>query len=522
MPHIRSAAPMAFSATRVRASASRLFSHLNSHSYLQSGHYRSQASNYVSSRFPRTSSKYSYQHRLRKLRTRKTPGSFPSASGTSSTTSPHLSPPSKEWIIGKIKYLLFSRHSFVVGAILALPLGTSAYTYYMEKARQNKLCSAFAKGAVPDVPKDEDLMARAKVSEQILSLLHNPHTDFQYSMIVGNHGTGKTTLVRRIAHQLSGVIYVDMQHGDSSDEAFGQAFSQALRWSPRIGSSLQMLLTRMRMVNGLGDSDSRPLYRQVFEEFWIQARVFKRNNGHLPVLIIDNLNRLAWENPKLLAILQDIAKDGADERLFEVVFVESEGLTPIQMQGRATYCRLGRIAEVEDLTYKEAVEFLCNKKAFSPSDAEEIYALVGGRPYYLQLIVSDISRGLSFEGLISNLDLRYFEVDSNKLSVTAVRHKLLTDVGLKFAAAKNSEEAAFRGPALHLVRKILQDGHIGWNDFFRMVPDAALGVRLLLLNVFSSAPRSDGISFSSKLTEAVVRQYVEQTDREAAAKSKWW
>ena len=52
------------------------------------------------------------------------------------------------------------------------------------------------------------------------------------------------------------------------------------------------------------------------------------------MLVIDNVNRLAQKNPELLDILQDIAKDAADDRLFTTVFVTSEGQASIQMTGK--------------------------------------------------------------------------------------------------------------------------------------------------------------------------------------------
>lgn len=47
-----------------------------------------------------------------------------------------------------------------------------------------------------------------------------------------------------------------------------------------------------------------------------------QNNIYLiDFLILDNVNRLALENPKLLASLQDQAKDAADYGKFIMVFV---------------------------------------------------------------------------------------------------------------------------------------------------------------------------------------------------------
>jgi GTPase SAR1 family protein len=57
-------------------------------------------------------------------------------------------------------------------------------------------------------------------------------------MIVGNHGTGKTTLVRQVGHEHSGIVYVSVPE----NLAFETAFQNALRWSPPVTSWWEVLL----------------------------------------------------------------------------------------------------------------------------------------------------------------------------------------------------------------------------------------------------------------------------------------
>ena len=61
------------------------------------------------------------------------------------------------------------------------------------------------------------------------------------------------------------------------------------------------------------------------------AEIYKKNTGHCPVLLLDNVSGLAEQNPQLLHKLQDIAADAADDRLFITVFVTSESHAPAQM-----------------------------------------------------------------------------------------------------------------------------------------------------------------------------------------------
>jgi hypothetical protein len=55
----------------------------------------------------------------------------------------------------------------------------------------------------------------------------------------------------------------------------------------------------------------------------------------VPVLIIDNANRLAQKQQGLLDLFQDYAKDAADNGIVTVVFVSSEGRVPRRMMGKS-------------------------------------------------------------------------------------------------------------------------------------------------------------------------------------------
>ena len=55
----------------------------------------------------------------------------------------------------------------------------------------------------------------------------------------------------------------------------------------------------------------------------------------MPVLIIDNADRLAQKQPELLDIFQCYAKDTADNGTVSVVFVLSEGRIPGCMSGKS-------------------------------------------------------------------------------------------------------------------------------------------------------------------------------------------
>ena len=55
----------------------------------------------------------------------------------------------------------------------------------------------------------------------------------------------------------------------------------------------------------------------------------------MPVLIIDNANKLAQKQEPLLDQLQDYAKSATDNETVTVVFVSSEGRVPRRMMGKS-------------------------------------------------------------------------------------------------------------------------------------------------------------------------------------------
>jgi hypothetical protein len=55
----------------------------------------------------------------------------------------------------------------------------------------------------------------------------------------------------------------------------------------------------------------------------------------VPVLIVDNADRLAQKHQEILDHFQDFAKDTADDGTTSVVFVLSEGRVPRRMIGES-------------------------------------------------------------------------------------------------------------------------------------------------------------------------------------------
>ena len=77
------------------------------------------------------------------------------------------------------------------------------------------------------------------------------------------------------------------------------------------------------------------------EAFKRAAKAYKDKYDRPAVIVYDNVSRLAYEDPEILDILQDDAKDNADSRTYIAVFVSSEGLVPrMECKYRHYFCSL--------------------------------------------------------------------------------------------------------------------------------------------------------------------------------------
>jgi Ni2+-binding GTPase involved in maturation of urease and hydrogenase len=78
----------------------------------------------------------------------------------------------------------------------------------------------------------EDVIPRNIHLHKIKVLITPSKKPCLYSLIIGEHGTGKTTLIQHAVEDLKepkGVVYVDI---DEQSTSFAEAMQQALEWYP--------------------------------------------------------------------------------------------------------------------------------------------------------------------------------------------------------------------------------------------------------------------------------------------------
>jgi len=76
---------------------------------------------------------------------------------------------------------------------------------------------------------------------------------------------------------------------------------------------------------------------EILQLFFHLATKYKQEYKRVPVLIIDNINKLAPKQQRLLDIFQDYAKLAADEGIATFVFVSSKGHIPRHMIGKLMF-----------------------------------------------------------------------------------------------------------------------------------------------------------------------------------------
>ena len=70
------------------------------------------------------------------------------------------------------------------------------------------------------------------------------------------------------------------------------------------------------------------------ELFGRAAARFQAEHGRPAVLVLDNIDIVAQKGPRLLCGLQHEAKFAADNELYKVVFVCSDGVAPRKLRGK--------------------------------------------------------------------------------------------------------------------------------------------------------------------------------------------
>ena len=213
----------------------------------------------------------------------------------------------------------------------------------------------------------------------------DPTTDASYVLIVGEHGTGKSTAVRRVVRErerINGAIYVNVP---DDIRFFGGVVASAVGMPDTIVDIKSGVIRRINQETK--EVRDLPLSEEP-SATWARASIvirgaaskFYDKHKRPAVLIIDGAELFAQENPAFLQQLQLFAKQRTDEGCLRMVFVSSDGSVLEQLQSRSAKSRMRKPPfEVGDVSDKEAVEFLTRKGETQEKAEEAVRDITGGR-----------------------------------------------------------------------------------------------------------------------------------------------
>jgi len=276
---------------------------------------------------------------------------------------------------------VIARKLTLVKGLAALSLGVlgllgvnSIYAWNIERNRIPRVVKALEKGSRDLVViTDDEYHPRPKEESQVRPLLSPSHGGFFY-LITGEHGTGKTTLVRSVCKDLSGgVVYhfvpdETAQLADKLGAALNFDFETHLTFWTQFrrrffGDDRRVPPTPLGLLlDGISEAGVR--YRQ--------------KHKRPAVLVIDNFTTLAKTDIPTFERLVKFAKKEADEGNIAVTFVASEGHTPRRLTAMSESSRLGDTVEIGDLGDEDAIRFLTERQV-PDEKAREAVVVVGGR-----------------------------------------------------------------------------------------------------------------------------------------------
>ncbi|CAJ0763707.1 9840_t:CDS:2, partial [Entrophospora sp. SA101] len=261
------------------------------------------------------------------------------------------------------------------------------YAWYQNRYNKHLLNETVEKGTRPEI----DVLDDEFIPQPLVSFYH---------VVCGEHGTGKTTLIRIASREVGqGVIYVDIpsDFGDLG-RAINFAFKEKISFTAQLG---------WKILGETKDKTETPEWKRAMRAFEHAGAVYKSKHNKPPIIVYDNVSRLVYKN---LDILQDDAKDNADDRKYIAMFVSSEGKLPQRMESCSAWSRVNKpVMGIGDLSEKESRDYLIqrctietkegNKKNVCriKKEVDELYKLVGGRIVELNAVVDKFLAGQSLE-----------------------------------------------------------------------------------------------------------------------------
>ncbi|RHZ65139.1 hypothetical protein Glove_319g144 [Diversispora epigaea] len=299
-------------------------------------------------------------------------------------------------------------------------------------AQIKKMANVFEKGKIDqktNIPISEKLIKRENLENTLIKILQNT-SGKNYFLIMGEHDTGKSTLIQNTIMKLKepkGVVHFEcpLEVNDFAKE----------------------------LANHLNFEHSKyPTWNLLKTQLVDMSYYYKKKYKRPVVLVLDQVDRIAKNDSRFLEILQDFAKDCADRHSLIIIFIASEGLVPQLLRSRFAWSRANIPLEISDIPDEEAVKFLQNF-AIDLKIAERVVKYLTGGQFALlnQFQITDQYSINSFEEFKNQL-FKQIERDLQMIEFP-INHKIFTKL---IEEHRINSSQAKSGIPLNMIRKLVE------------------------------------------------------------------
>ena len=227
---------------------------------------------------------------------------------------------------------------------------------------------------------------RQELVRKIQGILRPPSADDEpvhpggYYLIEGQHGCGKTTILKRaLVESGPGILYVPLGvDGDVSVSLY-----EALKISIYCKGYWAKLSSYLKLPSEICHDDPLDRLKFAFQILRQVATEIIQEERYIPAVVFDNLSQILkqqkFNGMQVMAALQDTAKFISDDGLLIVVFASSGSGIPNLLNARSSVSRLFGGVDVGDITDEQALEYLtCLCNDASSDEIAAAVKLVGG------------------------------------------------------------------------------------------------------------------------------------------------
>ncbi|GBC07423.1 hypothetical protein RclHR1_07450011 [Rhizophagus clarus] len=377
----------------------------------------------------------------------------------------------------------------VIGGVLSIVLGIVGYYCTGElclaccRNRRNdtRLNNIVEEGTRPvvNIP-DYELIPRPTIVNHLKAIFQPTKNQSRYYIIYGEHGTGKTTLIRLASREVGfGVVYVDVP---PIVNYFGEAFGKAINFAFEDVS----LSNHLRRKLGSTNESDNPKWMRALKTFQHAAEAYKIKYDRPMVIVYDNVSRL---DPEIICTLQNSAKDNADSRTYIAVFVINESSVLKIMENNSSYSRaFNEPIEIGDFTKEESIEYLVNKRKIKEAAANNLYEFIGGRIVDLKLVADEFLNGKDLE---------------------VIKQAILRRTEKNLQSAHVCPKQKYHKAACQIINSLLTTKKLKYKEYIQFFDNYEEAVEVLEKNVFAYHPEKNIVTFQSKSVELYIKTEAE-------------